>query len=95
MFKDIALTITGTTCLEEPLKSTVTSMMSSSDSSTYTSSGGNDGGYEDWKVVLVTATVCLGVAAIAGFVYHRYRSEKDSGIVRLIVNDSESRSDDI
>jgi hypothetical protein len=94
MFKDIALTITGTTCLEEPLKSTVSSMMASDGSS---GSGGSSdgGGYEDWKVVLVTAVVCLGVAALAAVAYRRYRSSDDAGTVRLVEIDSESLSDRI
>lgn len=81
-FKDIALTITGSDCLEEPLKSTVASMMKADD--TGAGSGGSDnGGVEDIKVVLVTVAVCAAVAAVAAVAYQRFRSQRDSGRVRL------------
>lgn len=73
-FREVALTAINSDCILEPLQSTVKDM---STSSTNGRSDNDKNGYEDYKVILVTAAVCIAIfGLVVGCVaYWRIRTE--------------------
>ena len=58
MFREIALSVINSDCINEPLQSTVKEMSgASSDKSSYD----DKYGYEDYKVILVTGAICFAI----------------------------------
>lgn len=76
IFKEIALSVIETDCINAPLQGTVKRMSS-------TSSGDEDDdkyGFEDYKVILVTGAVCIVIFAVglAAYSYFRRKHEDDA-----------------
>ena len=74
-FREVALSVIEKDCINEPLQSTIKGL-------SYTSSGDDgddDRGYEDYKVILVTAAVSIVifVAATSGFVMWKKKQHSE------------------
>lgn len=78
-FREVALSVINSDCINEPFQSTVKEMSGESSTS---SNGGDDDkyGFEDYKVILVTVAICIAVFGLLAFGYmtwnHRRTSEK-------------------
>jgi hypothetical protein len=73
-FKEIALQSIDVSCIQQPLKGSIESMLGLS-----SSDDDYDAGYADWKVILVTISVCLVVfVGLAFLCFRQYKKGVDA-----------------